>query len=213
MKLYDWLNGKKYSNTVIIIWSLVISYIIKIFYASIHSVVLSNININEYVKVLVYIITGALLSILITRVLRIKIFSKMLMRINNKSINDDIFDDVIDYELPTMMSIYLKNSDLYYIGRYCCREEKGLDSWIVLINYCCVNKADDEIVYDPQENEQKSVVMINLHDIERIENIYEDASKMWQYLSGETPQKNKTHAPNPRDVVDMANKITKKQKK
>lgn len=183
--LFSWLNSKNYDNAVVIIWSLVVSYIIKIFYSAVHSIILTDVDINEYVKLLIYIVTSVGLSFLVTKLLGIKILRKILYKTNNKSINDDIFDDVIDYEEPTMMSIYLKSSDVYYVGKYCYREEKGLDSWIVLIDYCCASRSDNKIIYNPQKENKKSTAMINLHDVERIENIYEENSEVWKRLSGE----------------------------
>lgn len=183
--MFSWLNSKKYDNAVLVVWSLVISYIIKIFYSAVHSIVFTDVDINEYVKVLIYIITSVGLSFLVTKLLRIKVLRRILYKTNNKSINDDIFDDIIDYEEPTMMSIYLKSSEVYYVGKYCYREEKGLDSWIVLIDYCCANRNNNKILYNPQKENKKSTVMINLHDVERIENIYEDNSEVWKHLSDE----------------------------
>lgn len=186
--LFSWLNSKNYDNTILIVWSLVISYIIKIFYSAVHSIFFTDIDINEYVKLLTYIITSVGLSFFVTKLLDSRILRRILYKTNNKSINDDIFDDIIDYEKPTMMSIYLKSSDIYYVGKYCYREEKGLDSWIVLINYCCANKSNNKIIYDPKKENKKSTVMINLHDIERIENIYEENSEVWKHLSDEEEQ-------------------------
>ena len=68
--------------------------------------------------------------------------------------------DLIDDEEPTMMSIYLKSSDVYYVGKYCYREENGLDSWIALINYCCASGRNNKIIYNPQKENKKSTVMI-----------------------------------------------------
>lgn len=188
MMLFGWLNNKTYDNGTIIIWSLVISHIIKIFYSAIHIIILPNLVVNEYIQVLVYVATGIIIAFVTTRLLKSKLLRKLLYNTNNKSINNNVFDDIIDYEEPTMMSIYLKSSDVYYVGKYCYHEEKGLDSWIVLINYCCVNRSDNKIIYDPQKDSHRSTVMINLNDIERIENIYEENSEVWKRLSGDKEQ-------------------------
>lgn len=103
---------------------------------------------------------------------------------NQRTINDDVFNDVIDDKKPMMMHIFLKNSDIYYIGKYCLREEKGLDSWIVLINYCIFDKNTDKLIYNSKKDNQKMVAMINLHDVERIENLYDNNSKVWARLTG-----------------------------
>lgn len=186
--LFAWLNGRKYDNSAIIVWSLVVSYIIKIFYSLVHSYILTEAEINEYLKLVIYILTSVGISFFATKMLANKFLGKILYKANKKSINNDIFDDLIDDEEPTMMSIYLKSSDVYYVGKYCYREENGLDSWIALINYCCASGRNNKIIYNPQKENKKSTVMINLHDVERIENIYEENSEVWKRLNGEEEQ-------------------------
>lgn len=83
-----------------------------------------------------------------------------------------------------MLQVYLKSSDVYYIGKFCYREEKGLDSWLVLIDYISINKKTNEEIYNPEEANLKSTVMINLRDIERVEFIYDDNSKTWKKIKG-----------------------------
>ena len=183
--IYNWLNSKRQDISIIVICSLFISTIIKALCSAVHEYILVDISFSNAIKVLVYCIIGLISPFIITYIKRTKLIRKILYLSNYKSINDDAFDDIIDYEEPTMMSIYLKSSDVYYVGKYCYREEKGLDSWIVLINYCCVDRKDNRIIYDPKKENHKSTVMINLNDVERIENIYEDNSKVWKQLSGE----------------------------
>lgn len=48
-----------------------------------------------------------------------------------------------------------------------------------------MNNISDELLYDPQKSNTKATVAINLHDVERIELIYEDNSKVWKYLADE----------------------------
>lgn len=182
--VYNWLNTKKSDISIIVLWSLFISELIKSICTVAHDFIFVDIIFSNAMKILIYCVIGLMLAFLVTFLRKTKIIQGLLYASNNKSINDDIFDDIIDYEEPTMMSVYLKSSDVYYIGKYCFREEKGLDSWIVLINYCCVNRSNNKILYDPQKDNEKSTVMINLHDVERIENIYEDNSKVWKRLTG-----------------------------
>lgn len=183
--LFRWLNAKNYDSTFITVWSLVISYVIKLFYSMIHGIWLRETDINEYVKLLTYILTGAAAAFLVTKLVNAKFVKEFLYKTHNKSVNDDIFDDIVDYEKPMMMSVYIKSSEIYYVGQFCFREEKGVDSWIALIRYCSVRKEDDQIVYNPQKAGRKSTVLINLKDVERIENFYEEDSKVYRNLAGE----------------------------
>lgn len=113
---------------------------------------------------------------------RTNTIKNIVVHFNNKSINDDIFDDVIDYEKRTIMAVYLKNSDIFYSGKFGFREEKGNDSWIALFDYIVVNKETTEEVYNPEVFDLKSSVVIPLSNIERIELVYEDDSKVWSRI-------------------------------
>ena len=103
---------------------------------------------------------------------------------NHKSINDDIFDDVLDYEKTTMLTIYLKNSDMYYIGRFVYREENGLNSWIALADYSSMDKNTDAEIFEPNAKGLSSSVLINLSNVERIEITYSEDSKVFNRMYG-----------------------------
>lgn len=128
MYTYNWFNNKKIDISILTIWSLFVSALIKSFYSAIHLFILSNIKIPDAIKIIVYSLTGLFLAVLFTQLKRIKILNRILYEVNNKSINDDIFDDILDYEKRTMMKIYIKSSDVYYIGRFSFREENGINS-------------------------------------------------------------------------------------
>lgn len=186
MYVYIWLNNKKIDLSLMTLWSLFISALVKSFCSVLHTLILPTVMIPDAAKILVFTVTGFLLAILFTYLSKTKPFTILLYKINNKSINDDIFEDIIDYDKQTMLQIYLKNSDCLYIGTFKMREEKGLDSYIVLIDYASLNKTTKEIIFMPSENDKYSTVAINLRDIERIELIYEHDSKVWKRLSGNT---------------------------
>lgn len=133
----------------------------------------------------IYVLTGTILPFIITIIQKSKYVRTVLLKTNNKSINSDIFDDIIDYNKKTMLQIYLKNSDVFYIGTFKFREEHRLESYLVLIDYASLNKITSKVVFKPNENNLKSSVAINLRDIERIELIYENDSEVWERLSGE----------------------------
>lgn len=62
------------------------------------------------------------------RWLNAKFVKEFLYKTHNKSVNDDIFDDIVDYEKPMMMSVYIKSSEIYYVGQFCFREKiNGFD--------------------------------------------------------------------------------------
>ncbi len=180
IQLYSWLNSKKNDITITTLWSLIISFIIKSFYSVIHSIVVTTYVFNDALKIIIYIITAILLSVLVAALKKWKCVAKFLKWLNDKTLNEDIFDDVLDYKKPCILQIYLKTSPKLYIGRFVLREEKGLDSWIVLSDYVQMNTNNMEEEYCPSDHKQKSMVALNLRDIERIEIIYDNNSEVWK---------------------------------
>ena len=180
---FDWLNGKKRDISLITIWSLFVSFLVQSFYSILHGFILVDIQFNIPAKAIIYSITGLLLALLLTYIKNSKIFIRLLRKLNHKSINDDIFDDIIDYDKITMMQVYIKSSDIYYIGRFSFREENGLNSWISLIYYVCVDRKTNEVLFDPEEAKHDSSVAIKLCDVERIEIIYSEDSEVWKRLT------------------------------
>lgn len=184
MYAYNWFNNNKIDTSILTVWSLFISVLIKSFYSALHIIILPNAKIPDAIKIIVYSFTGFLFAVLLTYLKKLKVFRQILYQINNKSINDDIFDDIIDYDKKTMMNIYLKSSDVYYIGRFSFREENGNDSWISLVEYYSMDKKTNNPIFNPKAGELNSSVAINLKDIERIEIIYEKDSEVWKRLIG-----------------------------
>ncbi len=180
MYTFNWFNNKKIDISILTIWSLFISVLIRSFYSVLHIFFLPNVKIHDSIKVIIFSATGFLLAIIFTYLKKTELFNRILYRINNKSINDDIFDDIIDYDKRTMMNIYLKSSDVYYIGRFSFREENGIDSWISLVEYCSMDKRTNKPIFNPEKDHIYSSVAINLKEVERIEIIYEKDSKVWE---------------------------------
>jgi hypothetical protein len=177
INIYNWLVARKDMDfSIVVLWSFFISVIIRTVYQAGHSILPIELEIAEQVKTLVYIMTAGI-SPFFVWTLKEQCFSK-LVSINNKSINDEIWNDVINYKESTMLKVYLKESDILYIGRFATREEKGLDSWIAITEYARFNKNNDLQYYSTEQNE-KSMVVVNMRDIERVEFVYQDDSVVW----------------------------------
>lgn len=182
--LYDFLNSKKIEISLVILWSLFISFIIKIFYSAVHSFIFVDIDVAIPIKVIVYLLTATIIPIFMTYMKNTNLADHFFKKLNYKTAHQDIFDDIIDYKDHIMMQIYLKNCNKLYIGRFVIREENGLDSWIVLEGYSQLDKNTKEVLYDPEPNGLNSTVAINLREVESLEIIYTDESKVWKRISG-----------------------------
>lgn len=179
MCVYMKLRSKQFDIPLICIWSLFISYLIKSSYSWFHSYICVGYNFDENLKILIYALTGAILPCVIVYIYKTEWFENLLLKINYQTINSDIFDDVIDYDKKTIMIVYLKDSNYYYIGTFSLREEKGKDSYISLIDYALMDNISGEVISKPDFS---SSVVINLENVERIEVIYSTGSKTWEKL-------------------------------
>lgn len=180
MCVYYSLNGKQINISLVTIWSLFISLLIKNGYTVVHTYILQDFVPSEGEKIIVYAATGAVLAFLCTKFKGGGFVSELLSWINHKSINDDIFDEIISYNEPPQMNIYIKSAEIYYRGQFCSREEKGLDSWIVLIEYHRINKETGKEIFNSDSEKLKSSVAINLSNVERIELFYSNDSEVWK---------------------------------
>lgn len=181
MTIYNWLTNTQMELYLIGLWSLFVNAFIKTFYSALHSIIFIEKDFNESVKIIIYIITSVVMSILCVVIYNSTVFRNLLIKINKKTVHRDVFEDVIDYKKKTIMYVFMKESDYYYTGEFKLYEEKGHDSYIVLINYMlCDKDTCDEITNSTQE---KTAALINLQDIERIELFYEDDSEIWEWLN------------------------------
>ena len=181
--VYGWMKAKKYDVSILIVSSLFLSYTISIFYTVVHDIILSDYDFSEAFKSLIYISSGLIFSLIIIFLQNTKAFKKMLRKLNHKALHDDIFDNILDYSNKMILQVYMKNSPVLYIGTFKVREEKGIDSYISLIEYVSIDSKTKETIFSPEEDGLNSSVIINLRDIERIEVIYGKDSKHWNYLS------------------------------
>lgn len=187
MTVYNWMNNKlKQDFSIIALWSILISFIITNFYSWIHSFVFKGTDINDGLKVMIYCLSAIVASIIVTKFKNSKLIIYVLHKTNHKSGNDDVFDDIIDYDKGTTMQVYLKSSKSMYIGQFLYREEKGLESWIVLVTYSSLSTEDYHVMFCPIDDNYKSTVMINLRDIDRIELVYKDDSNVWKRFMKES---------------------------
>lgn len=94
------------------------------------------------------------------------------MMLNNKSLHDNIWDDVIDYKNGTTVRAIC--NDVEYVGYLEYHEEKGNDSWMVLRDYIIY---EDEEYRDAADFEYPSRIAIKMGDIKRLELYYAESEK------------------------------------
>lgn len=100
-------------------------------------------------------------------VTEIKCVNKILLHINNKSIHDDIWQDVIDYKNGTTLRFICGKS--IYIGVLVGHEEKGNDSWFILEDFTV---EEDDGCYKAEDMQLFSRMAINIRNVDRVELYY-----------------------------------------
>ncbi len=180
MNVLGWLINKKRDITSLAIWSLFITALINYTYSSF--IELLGFTIATPIKQLVMCILGSTLPFICFWLKEHPIANKLLSKLIKKSIHDDVLDDVFDYEHILWMRIHLKDKGIFYEGKYRRREENGLESWIILVDYDCVKEETKEIIFSSDWNDTSKSVAINLRDADILEFMYDKDSETWKRL-------------------------------
>lgn len=204
--LFNWLANIKMELYLVGIWSLFANAFIKAFFSTIHNFWLVEIDFDEHFKIVVYVITAVILAFLFVRVYSSNIFKRILIRVGKKTLGNNVFKDAIDFDKRTMMLIYLKESDYFYIGTFKFMDEHDENSYIALINYSIFNRADNSLLRNNSDN--KMSIVFCLHDIEHIELLYEDNSEVWKLIGNS----NKLQKTNDRQHINKNKKCLIVQK-
>ena len=180
--LFNWLTNIKMELYLVGIWSLFANAFIKSVFSTVHDFWLVKIDFDEHIKVVVYVLTAVLSAFLLARVYISNFLKRILIRVGKKTLGNNVFKDVIDFDKKTMVSVYLKDSDYFYIGTFKFMDEHDGDSYIALIDYSMFNRVDNNLLRNNCGN--KMSIVFCLRDIEHIELLYEDNSDVWKLLDG-----------------------------
>ena len=117
------------------------------------------------------IIIGILLVSLIVILSQRKSFRKITVKLFHKTLNNDIWRDVLDLENGSNLKVYLKDKEYYIIGHHKNHEEKGNDSWIALSAFAKFDKnTNQNYKNEPKYLDKKEIIIVlRFSDIEHIE--------------------------------------------
>lgn len=91
-----------------------------------------------------------------------------------KTVHDNFWTDIIDYENGTYFTVYLKENKLVYSGAIIKHEEKEENNYLLMSDY---------IIYDLEGNQlrdsssDQECIVLNTNDISRFELSYSPSSK------------------------------------
>lgn len=173
MRIFQLITSRKDSSYQLII-SVAISYILKAICSVCHKYIFINTTFEWNERVIILSLLAFMSAIITVIITELKFINKILLHVNNKSIHDDIWQDVIDYKNGTTLRLIC--GDTIYIGVLAGHEEKGNDSWFILEDFI-VDEKDES--YDAKDIKYPARIAINLKNADRVELYYGDPKEPW----------------------------------
>lgn len=169
-----WLGftlSKKIDTKNELIFSCVTSYCFLSLISLIRIKCFQNIPNTAIVNSALAIIVGIAISSLITILSQNKRFRKLTVKLFHKTLNDDIWRDVLDLEHGSNLKVYLRDKDYYIIGHHKNHEEKGDDSWLALSGFAKFDKETNKNYKEEPGyiDNQNVIIALKFSDIEHIE--------------------------------------------
>lgn len=152
--------------------SVIISYLLKAFFSYIHIYVMVNKKFVWSERVLILSVAAILLSVIFAIISELKFVNRLFLKINHKSIHDDIWQDVMDYKRGTTLRMIC--DDGIYTGILEGHEEKGNESWFILKEY---SVEEEKYEYESKDIPWNSFLAVNLKNVKRIELLYGKENK------------------------------------
>lgn len=169
--VFTFALSKKIDTKNILVISCVISYallsIVSLIRIKWFNWIPNTAIINSGLSMIIGILFVCLMAILSQR----KWFKKITVKLFHKTLNNDIWRDVLDLENGSNLKVYLKNQDYYIIGHHKSHEEKGNDSWIALSAFAKFDKKTNKnYENEPSYLDRKDIIItLRFADIEHIE--------------------------------------------
>lgn len=166
VSIFQYFTSRNSSNHNIII-SVITGCILKALMALSHVYILKNKSFSWSERVIILVIFAIILAIILAIISECKFVNTLFMKINYKSIHNDIWQDTIDYENGTTLKMTC--NDVVYTGILVAHEENGNDSWFVLEEYMV---EEDDGKYNSNDIPYKCRLAINLKTVNRLELFY-----------------------------------------
>lgn len=173
LTIFSYLTTRKFQNNILFILSCALSYTYLPALKFIRFCVSKCKPIPKglYIDIGIVITLGIVLALLFSWIYTSKIFSRILVKIFNKTPNDSIWKDIIDLKKDTNLKIYIKDSGYYVIGHFDTIEENGELSWIAISSFAKYDVETNEPYKEEPLflNNVSCKYVIRLSDIKHIE--------------------------------------------
>jgi|GEM_PF-1849718 len=165
--------GKKIDNKSKLISGCLISYILisfVVFLRTQNSYLMSLPN-NEFINSIFAFIIGAIFFTLIGIIIKIPVITKIFVFLYHRTINQNIWQDIIDSYNGSNLKLFLKDKNYYVIGHMRNYEENKKECWIAINAFGKYDKNtnqpyNDEPLFLDKEN---FIYTVRFSDIEHIE--------------------------------------------
>lgn len=171
IRVFQVLSSRKKSDYQLIL-SVVISYILKAICSIGHDYIYSDVTFSWGRRVIILSVLALVLSLASVVFTEWKRVNDWILKVNHKSIHDDIWHDVIDYKNGTTLRFICDNA--IYTGVLAGHEEKGKESWFILEDYIV---KEGETTYKSGDMQYFSRLALKLSDVNRIELYYGNKKK------------------------------------
>lgn len=189
ISIFDRFSYSKRDVSLTVLWSIFISYMIKMFYSAI-STLFPKMTIPDPVKALIYIVTAFIIGTVFSKLWLNGTIFKPFRKLFHTTQNKDLFDDIIDRERAMNVVLHMKDGREIF-GAFRFRDESRDKLYIALLPYYF---SDDPKISERQENGQKSILAVNLNEAQCVEFIYKDGSKVWEKIKlKDDPVSSPTH--------------------
>lgn len=161
--IFTLLCGRKISQSLTLILSCVLSYLI----LSFTSLFVIDSNIFELSAICcgISIVGSVVFSLFYTSAA----FAWILSHVFYKTVNEDIWHDVFDYKNGTNLKVYFKGKDYYVIGQYRGNEDSGEESWFAISGYGKYDIVTNDPIDDSLIDDTSVIMTFRLSDVEHIE--------------------------------------------
>ena len=175
IKWFEFTLSRKINTKNSLIFSCVASYCLLAIVSLIRVKLFNSLPDTAIVNSAIAIILGCILVSIIAILSQWKYFRKITVKLFHKTLNDDIWRDVLDLKHGSNLKVYLKDKDYYLIGHHKNHEENGSDSWLALSAFGKYDKETNKnfnnepnFTENKKENEFR-IITVKFSDIEHIE--------------------------------------------
>lgn len=169
--LFNFSTSKKNNSKSTLIVSCLFSYILLAIVSLLRVKWFSILPNNAIVNSGLAIIIGTVIVSIIAVLLQRKWVKKLFIKMFHKTLNDNIWKDILDLDNGSNLKIYLKNKEYYIIGQLKNFEENGELSWIALKAFAKRDKSTNQNFKSEPSflNRPEITIAVRLSDVEHIE--------------------------------------------